>query len=582
MNKRIFILLVMLLVGTQLGAEPWGLLKKIYYYNALGQLDEVQAQFSAIDFQNLIGRKERETFAERMIELGLYYQKKGNYPMAEIFFYQAMKITPSSWPAWNGIASMDRENGNLLGLLKNGLSQFKAVFQDFYASILILGVFAEAVFFSVLLLLFIWAFFIFNKYFRLAGHDFITFKNEILPSGKLVILAVLFIWPIMFFSGWGVFPFLILGVLWYYLADRERLLTYCMMIILLVASLLLSLVRSWEKEMVGPEYKTIRSLFAGEVLERSHWPKLDTETKELLAFSFYASGQIDEAVALLTQSAEHRSFEKFFILGNIALNNNSYQEAADYYQQALAYDNGHPEALNNLTMALLRYGDSNLLREKEERFPKIMEFKQKKLNRKELVPSQRIMIKRLLFYSAPRLNIFTLLGRTGREFLQTQSLFFLALFFIYSLLVPKFFFKHGRSLFCNKCEKIINQAAPAHSNLFCEECCQLFRLSDVVFLDAKLIKEKEIKKRRMLVMIKALLVSLLFPGYYLNLQDKPGLFFMTAAPFLFFFVFTVFSQRIFYAGYGISPVFIVPLIFLTVFLYLAGNLIFLREVSNGF
>ncbi len=582
MLKRMLVFLILSLAFLSLGAEPWAQLKKIYYFQSLQQPEEVRAQLAAIDMEKLNGRRQRERFAARIMELGLLYQEQGDNALARLFLDKAMQISTANWTAWNAVEKM-KKTESLINLgLRNGIRQFKDVLEDFSASFLLLVIFAESVFFSFLLLLFIWGFFLFSKYYRLAGHDFIKNEDEVLPPGRLAILALLFAWPMLILSGWAVFPFIVIGLLWHYLAGREKVLTYGIFSCLMLAALFLGLVRSWEKEAGSPAFQTVKKVFSGQTLARGNWGQLDAELQSLLAYSFYARGELEEAGALLSLDQSRPNFEKSFLLGNIAFNLGNHLEAVRFYQEALGHDKNSEKALHNLTVALLRHGDAALFMETGDKYPGIHELRRQATGIKETVPGQRILKKRLLNYSQPRFNLLLTMGRCSREFLATQLPLYLVFFILYTLLVPKFLIFHGRSTFCNKCAKIIHLTSLKQSNFFCEECYQLFLLSDVVFLDAKQIKEKEISRKKTIAASKALLISLLIPGYYFNLTGRSTVFALLSLPFVFFLVFTFFTSRAFFSIFGITPVFLGPMMVLTVFFYLLGNLFSIREVGNGF
>jgi DNA-directed RNA polymerase subunit RPC12/RpoP len=153
----------------------------------------------------------------------------------------------------------------------------------------------------------------------------------------------------------------------------------------------------------------------------------------------------------------------------------------------------------------------------------------------------------------------------------------------YIFLLRRFVPSLGQSIFCSKCGKIIRKMSieQAQSHALCEDCYQLFLIKDPIFLEAKLIKEKEINRQASLKHFLLLAVSLVVPGFILNFRDRGKIF--ASLFFLFSVVFGLFLvNRVNFRGvFGVAPMFLSLIGLVAVVLYLAVAAYSLKEAGDG-
>ena len=88
-----------LLASLSLAASsPWGNLKKIYFYEASGNLGEVRQNLDRLDAQALPPAEKIELM-KKLAELGDRYYQKNDYPLAEAFYRKTLAHSPQdAWP----------------------------------------------------------------------------------------------------------------------------------------------------------------------------------------------------------------------------------------------------------------------------------------------------------------------------------------------------------------------------------------------------------------------------------------------------------------------------------------------------
>jgi len=87
--------------------------------------------------------------------------------------------------------------------------------------------------------------------------------------------------------------------------------------------------------------------------------RLQQETKQKL-----------EEMRAAAQQEEERQFQRFYSKGEVALQNGSYVDALESYQEALTHRHGDPRTQEKITLVLvkLKYGDAQRPKQAESRY----------------------------------------------------------------------------------------------------------------------------------------------------------------------------------------------------------------------
>jgi hypothetical protein len=89
----------------------------------------------------------------------------------------------------------------------------------------------------------------------------------------------------------------------------------------------------------------------------------------------------------------------------------------------------------------------------------------------------------------------------------------------------------------------------------CDDCYQLFSIKDVIFLEAKILKEKELRKKFKKKYIVFVIFSLLIPGLNFNYRGNNRLFLLLAVIFYFLVGFAVVGIVNFSRIFSTAPLF---------------------------
>jgi hypothetical protein len=139
------------------------------------------------------------------------------------------------------------------------------------------------------------------------------------------------------------------------------------------------------------------------------------------------------------------------------------------------------------------------------------------------------------------------------EFFKLPIVYYMLLFILYLFGLKKLAPTRGESVFCSKCAKIIKEASTHKSYKLCDECHQLFSIKDVIFLEAKILKEKELKKKSRKKYIVFLLFSALIPGVNFNHRENNRVFMIFSMVFYLLIGGAVFGAVNFNRIYATSP-----------------------------
>jgi tetratricopeptide (TPR) repeat protein len=584
-KKTILLLfgLVLLTSFPRAAANPWSNLKKINFYDFSGDIAAVRENLAQMDAQSLVPSEKIELL-QKLNELGDRYFQKKNFPMADLFYQKILLISPrDAWPIYNKLERINKLKGNPLWNFKNVWRQFGLVSRDFCGSFLLLNSFFNVLFFSSLLLFFLSITVMFFKYFKLVTHDFILGGNSKFQSKKLALLLILLLWPLAVLGGWGYYPFLFCGFMWFYFDHDDRVNIKRTIGILLVMTFLSSINNYLEKSLQSPGFQTIKNIYAGQLFPEQRYGLFDNEMKVMQAYAYYNQHKMDTALDILQATGNNYSSTlKLNLMGNIYFEKGNILQSIQFYRQSLSIDDQNKLTLKNFALALLKNNDPDLFKFYLKNYPAILDYKDKVAVLQTITLPEAILWRRLLNFSWQDFHFWNFLGNIAVEFFKIPILLACLLMLVYISLLKKLSPLLGQSTFCNKCAKIIKKKSIEQAHPLCEDCYQLFLIKDPIFLEAKIIKEKEISRKFRLKYSLHLLVSLIVPGFCLNFKNKNNVFTFTFLIFFNVFGFYLFSALSFKDFFGTVPMFINFVGILAIILYLAFNAYSLGGDDHGF
>ncbi|MBU4268481.1 MAG: hypothetical protein KJ808_06495 [Acidobacteria bacterium] len=584
-NKIIMPLIVLALMASLSPAatNPWGDLKKIYFYNSIGNLAEVKKNLDKINAQTL-PHSDKIELMNKLAELGDRYYQKGDYQLAETFFKKILNISPQdAWPMYNKLEKISRRRGNFLWNLNYIGRQFGLLTRGFNSSFILLNSFFNILLFSGLLLFYLVTTVMFIKYFKLAAHDFIMGSNPRFKIHKLLLLLLLLLWPLALTGGWGFYPFLFCGFLWDYFNHDDQVNIKRIVVILLVLVFLHSLGQYLEKSLQTPGFQTVQKIYAEQLFPESTYNHFDNEMKIMQAYAYYNRNHTNEALDILQATGNnYNSMLKFNLLGNIYYEKGNVLQSIQYYRQSLSLDNQNQSTLKNFTMALLKNNDPELFLFYSKSYPQIQSLKDKVTALQKTKFPEKILWNRLLKFSWQNFHVWNFLEIVAIEFIKFPVLLAILIMAVYITLLKRFSLALGQSTFCSKCARIIKKLSIEQAHALCEGCYQLFLIKDPIFLDAKILMEKDINRQFRLKKSLILLVSLIIPGFSLNFEDKSRAFTFLFLLFFNVFGFFLFTALAFKSIFGTIPMFLNIIGIVAIVLYLAINAYALKGNHNGF
>jgi hypothetical protein len=248
---------------------------------------------------------------------------------------------------------------------------------------------------------------------------------------------------------------------------------------------------------------------------------------------------------------------------------------------ALGLDDSSKIALNNFTMVLLKNNNPDVFRSWAKRYPEIDEYKNKLLSIKEIDLSQVFLWQRLFSLTNQNFNLVNLLKNMLKKFFTLPVVYFIFILMGYVFFIPKLFSQAGISTYCSKCSKIIKESTVHRSYKLCSDCYQLFLIKDVIFLEAKILKEKELAKKSKKKYIIILLFSFLIPGLKLNFSGQNRLFIIFSALFYFLMGYYIVNSVLLKKIFLTSPLLLNFIGFCAMILYFLLNIYVLRGSEDG-
>jgi len=250
--------------------NPWGNLKKIHFYDSVKKYRQVLVHLDRIDFAGL-KRQEQKEIASQLITFGDYYFAKGKYQHAEAFYRKVLGLSAHYWYLHNKLEKINRANGGFFINFKNLFSQLLLILKNFNASFLVVNHFFNLLFFSGLLVFFLFAAVMFFKYFKLAGNDLIIGEKVTGTLKKIIIVTLLIFWPVLLSAGWMIYPFLITGFLWLYLNENEKKAVKYMVIGIAVSTLFYSMNLMLERNIKTESFKKVRKVYEGHLYGKNDY-----------------------------------------------------------------------------------------------------------------------------------------------------------------------------------------------------------------------------------------------------------------------------------------------------------------------
>ncbi len=565
-------------------ANPWGDLKKIYFYEAGGDLAQVRRALERLDAQGL-PPSDRAELLRSLVALGDHYRGRGNDPLAEAFYRKALVVSPrDAWPVYNALERIARRRGRIVWRFADVGRQFALVSRGFSSSFLLLASIFDVLMFAGLLLFFMVAAALAVRYIKLAAHDFILEGRDRFQWLNLLILLLLLLWPLLLTGGWAIYPFLLCGVLWGYLGHDERVTVKRIQVLLLVLACLYGVGQYLQQSLASPGFQAVQQAYAGRLFPDESIAGFDNELKVVAAYAYHHAGQNETAWDILQETGgAYGTPLKYTLMGDIQLERGNVPMAIQAYRQALRLDGDNPVTLKNFTVALLRNNDPDLFLFYGKSYPQINRYKDRVSQLQKDPLPQSLLWRRLLHFSWQRFHFWHFLEVAALEFLRFPVLLAMLAMVATILLLRRFSPALGQSVFCSKCGKIIRKMSieQAQSHALCEDCYQLFLIKDPIFLEAKLLKEKEIGRRLRRKQGLLLGASLLVPGFILNFRGQGKafalLFFLFASCFGLYAV----NALNFKGVFGTVPMFLNLAGLAAVLLYLGIAVYVQREGPDG-
>ncbi|MCK4760602.1 MAG: hypothetical protein KAW12_00285 [Candidatus Aminicenantes bacterium] len=581
-NKALLVFLIFFCtVAVFSRGNPWGSLKKIYFYDSTQKYSKVAEELQAINFAE-INRGDRKEIAQHLIKFGDYYFSKKKKDLAEAFYKKVVNLSPEYWYIYNKLEKSNRSKGNSFPDSNNIFRQLAMTFKDFRSAFLMLNGFINTFFFSGIFVFFIFSITLFTRYFRLAGNDLLIDDSGRLDLKKTIIMALALLWPVFILSGWLVYPFLITGFLWNYLSSNEKRTIKFVLGSIIFLSLVYSLNLSFERTIQGRGFKIMQQVQDGSLFDRNEYERFDDELKVLQAFNYYDNKQFDTALDILAATGEnYRSVLKFDLLGNLNFKSGDIDQSIKYYKDSLNLDEKNEIALNNFALGLSRNENPEAFDSWAKRYPGINAYKDRALELLDVKEIPVILWKRLFNYPGEKYSLPLFLKKIFAEFFLLPVFYCILFFAAYIMLLKRFYANVGDSTYCSKCSRIIKKASIHKSYRYCDECHQLFFIKDVIFLEAKVLKEKELNRKFRKKYALILLLSLFIPGLNLNYRNKKWLFVFLTSAVYFLLGFAIVSMIVFDRVFAAVPMFFNFIAAAGVILYFLVNLFSVLGVEDG-
>jgi len=583
-KKAVLVFLILLFCCTfpmVSQGNPWGNLKKIYFYTSMQDEKSVLERLDSIDLDE-VKRSEQSDMTRRLIQFGDYFFSKGKIDTAEAFYKKVVDHAPRYWPVVNKLEKVKRSRGAGIIGLNNVFKQLLMTIGDFETFFMMMNGLLNILFFAGILSFFIFSLLLFRKYFRLAGNDILIVRKQKISIQGILFVFLAILWPLFAFSGWVVYPFLIIGFLWGYLNSNEKKSVSFALVVVVVITFLYSFNLVFEKNLQREDFKSIMKLNKGHLFDKEIYENFDDELKVMQAFGYYEDGNHDTALEILHSTDDNlKNILKYELLGNIYYRAGDIPLSIRYYKESLGLNEKNPVTLNNFTMALARNDNAKVFDSWAKRYPEIADLKNKELNLKEPREIPGVLWRRLFNLSGGKFIPSVFIKSTLVQVFKLPIIYCILILLIYIFMIGKIWPSLGESTHCSKCARIIKKTAIHKSYKLCDECHQLFLIKDVIFLEAKVLKEKELRKRYRKKFMMTLLLSLIIPGLNLKYREKDKLF-MTLNFLVYVLIgFAVLGFLVFEKVYMTTPLFFNVLAGVAMLFYFLVNMFSVLGEDDG-
>jgi tetratricopeptide (TPR) repeat protein len=338
-----------------------------------------------------------------------------------------------------------------------------------------------------------------------------------------------------------------------------------------------------EKNLQTNSFKQIQKVYEGRLFDEEIYETFDDGLKVAQAFSYYENEEYDKALDILNSTGDDfKSTLKYDLIGNIHYRRGEIGQSIKYYSDSLLLDDENEIALNNFTLALSKENKPEVFTSYAKRYPKIELLRTKAVDIRNVKLNQGALWERLFNFSKENFNLGLFFKGIIKEFITLPVVYYLLLFIVYVLGLTKLVPTIGQSTFCSKCHRIIKEASIHKSYKLCDDCYQLFSIKDVIFLEAKILKEKELKKKFKKKYIVSLIFSLLIPGLNFTYRGSNRLFLLLSVIFYFLVGFTVVGMVNFNLIFPTAPLFFNLVGIGAVGFYLLVNIFSVLGDENGF
>ena len=577
-------LFLLMLISMSLPAaveDSLSCMRKVNLFHTLNQSEKMIAQLQRLDTSgDTLARKH---FIANLLEgYGDEYRRRKENTLAEMFYRQVVEVDPQKWKVFNKLNGLYRDDHGIPLHLPATFKQFSRMLRNFTPSFLLLNRILHSLTVAVFWVFMMLALVMLMRYFPLAQTDLFRDDEWRIKWIHLVMTLLLLLWPLAVGIGWWMVPFLILGFLWVYIERPERRSIMLGMAGFLVVILLAGFQQVLDRSYQSKAFSTTMKVFHGQPLEKDELKDLDSQLVVLRAFSQYEAGNMETALDLLESTGEaYRGKLKYQLLAGIQYRFGNITECIANLRLALRVDDKDPVSLNNFTLALLENGNHKLLDSYIQRYPQIRKLKGQYLQLLEPKRNHFLLWRRLFSRGRDSFAVSGFIRSWAHEVLRFPGALALVIFFGYLLLIPKLLGGIGKSISCSKCDKHIDRASIHRSYKLCGECYQLFMIKDVMFLEAKVLKEKELMRKQRFRKAWILLISLFSPGLNLLVRSRHALYFLLATPMFFLMAFFWTARHVFRENLSVIPLFFQLIGALAVLSYVLINLVALKGEEDG-
>lgn len=584
MKKTILFLIFLLIIAFVNANENSEInrIEKIQYFFYSGKLNKAAELIKEFDLTPYFG-KEKDLILRKFKSIGDMLIENGNTDLADIVFKKIQKENPGYWQIGNSLEKSKRTKGRGFYSIGNAFAQFTHLLKNFEAKLLFYEITTGSIFLSGILLFFITSIYLFVRNFKLASTDFFIDDNGDLQKVKVFLAFGLLFWPIIFLSGWASYPFLFAGFFWVYMNSAEKRMILIQIVIIIIGALFFSFHNFISSVATSNDIEIAKNIMSGRLYSKKEYKLFSNDLKVLQAYAFFKNKNYEKSIDMLLSTGEgYQNLLKLNLMGNIYFRSDNIEKSLKYLKTALEIDEKNKTALYNFALVLSKQENAKVFKSYAKRYPPLVKLKKTVGIIKDPFLEQNFLWKRLMNNSGKSENFIKFISEIIKNFFKIPVIYFSFVFLLYIFLIKRIFPELGRSEFCKKCGKIIDKSQSVKANNYCEQCYELFQLKDVVFMEAKIGREEEIKRKSIKRKIVFLIFSILLPGFVLLENKKMIRFSILSYVYLTLFIFSFSSVFYFKKIFGLYPIYLNLLIILVALLYMTINLFSIKGDGNGF